>query len=243
MTLIIAIGGLFLVLYFLGIVPYVVLSGSMEPTIKTGSLCFVNKNISIDKIKEKDIIVYDVPCLDIELCIFCGQAFRWKKNEDGSFHGIVEGKVTDIIQAEDKIIFRNTSENDFKNLWKDYFENNYPILTSMYESSDIYERYWVNECVNKLNEIIEENDINKYISRTELTTDGETTIKDYDNASKVTLSLKNPSDSHVKVKYNFVVDDEFPKVDKVGLNHRIFDVKYTVNLDGIPSVKEEYTNE
>jgi signal peptidase len=58
MTLIIAIGGLFLVLYFLGIVPYVVLSGSMEPTIKTGSLCFVNKNISIDKIKEKDIIAF-----------------------------------------------------------------------------------------------------------------------------------------------------------------------------------------
>ena len=74
------------------------------------------------EVKEKDIIVYDVPCLDIELCIFCGQAFRWKKNEDGSFHGIVEGKVTDIIQAEDKIIFRNTSENDFENLWKDYFD-------------------------------------------------------------------------------------------------------------------------
>ena len=74
------------------------------------------------EIKEKDIIVYDVPCLDIELCIFCGLAFRWKKNEDGSFHGIVEGKVTDIIQAEDKIIFRNTSENDFENLWKDYFD-------------------------------------------------------------------------------------------------------------------------
>lgn len=32
----------------------------------------------------------------------------------------------------------------------DYFENNYPTLTKLYESSDIYDRYWVNECINKL---------------------------------------------------------------------------------------------
>ena len=70
----------------------------------------------------KDIVIYDVPCLDIELSVFCGQAFRWKKNEDGSFHGIVDGKITDIIQSEGKIIFRNTSSEDFESLWKIYFD-------------------------------------------------------------------------------------------------------------------------
>ena len=30
----------------------------MEPTIKTGSLCFINKNVSYDSIKEKDIIAF-----------------------------------------------------------------------------------------------------------------------------------------------------------------------------------------
>ncbi len=74
------------------------------------------------EIKEKDIIVSDCQCLDIELCLFCGQAFRWKKNEDGSFHGVVDGKVTDIIKAEDKIIFCNTSEEDFLSLWANYFD-------------------------------------------------------------------------------------------------------------------------
>lgn len=74
------------------------------------------------EINGKDIVLYDVPCLDIELCVFCGQAFRWKKNDDGSFRGIVDGKVTDIAQTEDKIIFKNTSEDDFLNLWKDYFD-------------------------------------------------------------------------------------------------------------------------
>ena len=57
-TLIIIIGGAVLILYACGIVPYVVLSGSMEPTIKTGSLCFINKNAKFDSIKEKDVIAY-----------------------------------------------------------------------------------------------------------------------------------------------------------------------------------------
>ena len=57
-TLIIVIGGIFLILYACGIVPYVVLSGSMEPTIETGSVCFINKHASFDSIKEKDIIAF-----------------------------------------------------------------------------------------------------------------------------------------------------------------------------------------
>ena len=57
-ALIIGVGGLFLILYICGIVPYVVLSGSMEPTIDTGSLCFINKHAKIENIKEKDIIAF-----------------------------------------------------------------------------------------------------------------------------------------------------------------------------------------
>ena len=56
MTLIIVVGGIFIALYLFGITPYVVLSGSMEPTIKTGSLCFINKHTKFNNIKEKDII-------------------------------------------------------------------------------------------------------------------------------------------------------------------------------------------
>ena len=58
MTLIIVVGGIFIGLYMIGITPYVVLSGSMEPTIKTGSLCFINKHADYDNIKEKDIIAF-----------------------------------------------------------------------------------------------------------------------------------------------------------------------------------------
>lgn len=57
-TIIIAVGGLFLILYIAGIVPYVVLSGSMEPEIKTGSVCFINKHAKFESVKENDVIAF-----------------------------------------------------------------------------------------------------------------------------------------------------------------------------------------
>ena len=57
-TIIICVGGLFLILYIFGIVPYVVLSGSMEPSIETGSVCFINKHAKFENIKEKDVIAF-----------------------------------------------------------------------------------------------------------------------------------------------------------------------------------------
>ena len=41
----------------------------------------------------------------------------------------------------------------------DYFENHYPTLTTLYESNDIYDRYWINECINKLQELNQETKI------------------------------------------------------------------------------------
>ena len=40
-----------------GIVPYVVLSGSMEPTIETGSVCFINKIQRLVVLKKKILLL------------------------------------------------------------------------------------------------------------------------------------------------------------------------------------------
>ncbi|MDD6011502.1 MAG: DNA glycosylase [Oscillospiraceae bacterium] len=74
------------------------------------------------KISGDGITVTDIPCLHMERCLFCGQAFRWRKNPDGSFHGVVNGKITDILQQEDQILFLRTEEKDFLDLWKNYFD-------------------------------------------------------------------------------------------------------------------------
>lgn len=45
-------------LRFTGIQPYVVMSGSMEPEIHTGSLCFVNTMKKYEQVKEGEIVAF-----------------------------------------------------------------------------------------------------------------------------------------------------------------------------------------
>lgn len=49
--------GVFL-LRLAGIRPYIVMSGSMEPAILTGSLCFVNTNAEFADVREGDVIAF-----------------------------------------------------------------------------------------------------------------------------------------------------------------------------------------
>ena len=60
MTLIIIVGVAFIALYLAGIEPFVVESGSMEPTIHKGSLCFINKHADYHKIENNDIIAFTI---------------------------------------------------------------------------------------------------------------------------------------------------------------------------------------
>ncbi len=71
---------------------------------------------------EKNMILDNYPCLNIEASLFCGQAFRWKKKEDGSFHGIVKGKIIDIEKEDNRIIFRNVEDEETERLIKTYFD-------------------------------------------------------------------------------------------------------------------------
>ena len=56
----------------------------------------------------------------------------------------------------------------------DYFESHYPVLSSMFISNNKYERYWVNECIKKLNELDKNNEI--YLERLEEEADIKRTI-------------------------------------------------------------------
>lgn len=59
-TIIIILGVLFIGLFLFGIQPYVVESGSMEPAIQTGSVCFINKKAKYDDMKVGDIIAFQL---------------------------------------------------------------------------------------------------------------------------------------------------------------------------------------
>ena len=52
----------------------------------------------------------------------CGQCFRWLKEEDNSYTGVVQGRVINVKKENDLIIFDNTNKEDFENIWFDYFD-------------------------------------------------------------------------------------------------------------------------
>lgn len=74
------------------------------------------------KIKNKDIVIKDVKCFNIENTLFCGQAFRWKKTGENSYHGVVLDSIADIEISGDEIIFKNMDEECFERIWKKYFD-------------------------------------------------------------------------------------------------------------------------
>ena len=76
----------------------------------------------IYEVREKGIILKDVSCLDIELSAFCGQAFRWKKNEEGFIVGTVKGKTAIIEKTDEGYLFHSCTEKEFREVWYDYFD-------------------------------------------------------------------------------------------------------------------------
>lgn len=54
----------------------------------------------------------------------CGQAFRWERNEDESYTNVAFGRVINVSKKDDIITLDNVSEEDFNNIWMDYFDLN-----------------------------------------------------------------------------------------------------------------------
>lgn len=71
---------------------------------------------------KNSVILKDIKCLDIELSALCGQAFRWKKTEDGFLKGTVKGKTAEIEKTNEGYIFHSCSGKEFKEVWYPYFD-------------------------------------------------------------------------------------------------------------------------
>ncbi len=90
------------------------------------------------KLKEQEngIILENIECFNVELSLFCGQAFRWERNEDGSFTGTVRGKVLNISQNDSQVIMKGVTKEDFESVWLDYFdlERDYRCICERFEN-------------------------------------------------------------------------------------------------------------
>lgn len=68
------------------------------------------------------IILKGVECLSLPLTLDCGEAFRWVEQEDGSWSGAAYGKYLNIKEENSNFILKDTSLEDFENVWRNYFD-------------------------------------------------------------------------------------------------------------------------
>lgn len=92
-------------------------------------------------LKEKNnIILKNQECLNISLSLDCGQAFRWRKNEENIWSGVVKNKYLKLKQINNsEIIFYDTTEDDFNLIWKEYFdlERDYNLILKKYNETNL----------------------------------------------------------------------------------------------------------
>ena len=52
----------------------------------------------------------------------CGQCFRWYREADGSYTGVVRGRAVNLSWKNGELILDNVNSDEFKQLWFDYFD-------------------------------------------------------------------------------------------------------------------------
>lgn len=72
----------------------------------------------------------------------CGQCFRWYKQKDGSYTGVVKGRVVNIRYSDGILEIANSDFNDFIEIWFDYFDlgRNYSLIKEKLAKDEIMEK-------------------------------------------------------------------------------------------------------
>lgn len=74
------------------------------------------------KIAENHIDVTGIGEINLDITLDCGQAFRWRRNDDGSWTGVVKGIETTVLQTENGLRFYDISAQQFTDVFYDYFD-------------------------------------------------------------------------------------------------------------------------
>lgn len=71
---------------------------------------------------ENGIIIKDVKNFELSHIFDCGQCFRWGYQENGNYIGVAFGKIIEVEKRKNDVILYNTNEEEFKNIWCNYFD-------------------------------------------------------------------------------------------------------------------------
>jgi N-glycosylase/DNA lyase len=73
-------------------------------------------------VKSGSVFVDNAVDFDAEHTFDCGQCFRWIREEDGSYTGVARGRVVNISGRNGSIEIKNTTLEDFEDIWFDYLD-------------------------------------------------------------------------------------------------------------------------
>lgn len=85
------------------------------------------------------IKVTGISGLSLPETLDCGQCFRWKPNAEGNWQGVVKGIYRTIRPEEDGITILGADENEFDEVWYDYFDfgMDYDVLKSDFAANEL----------------------------------------------------------------------------------------------------------
>ena len=86
------------------------------------------------------VVIEDVTDFNPKHIFECGQCFRWKLEEDGSYTGVVKGKILNVDMKDNKVYLNNTTLEDFNTIWYNYFDlgRDYTQIKKELKSMDEY---------------------------------------------------------------------------------------------------------
>ena len=92
--------------------------------------------------KEQKYILENQESFELKDIFDCGQCFRWNREEDGSYTGVIKQGILNVKKQDNKIIFEGNIEGDIKECVKFYFDldRNYTEIKDNLAKIDIYLR-------------------------------------------------------------------------------------------------------
>ena len=90
--------------------------------------------------EKRELKLLNQESFDLAHIFECGQCFRWNKEEDGSYTGIIKDSVINVQKKGEEIFFKGKSNEDFEKIVKDYFDldTNYDDIKKKLSSIDKY---------------------------------------------------------------------------------------------------------
>ena len=89
--------------------------------------------------EEKIYVIKNQDSFELEDIFECGQCFRWNKEEDSSYTGVIKNGVINVKKIGNEIIFKGICDKEIKNVVEEYFDltRDYSKIKKQFGSSPL----------------------------------------------------------------------------------------------------------